>query len=183
MNVMATGGMTALSIGKGVTLNTADEMEAMLDCCKELRRAYVRGLLEHWEDGRVKLFATAAGLRLRRRLRDVFLEGAYIPLTASGAGAGHVIAFGRRNGSSAVIVVAGRLFASLCGGSATLNGESWRDTVIRAPMELRGGAYRNVLTGEDVEVEERDGEAVIRVAGALSHLPATMLYRCREEQD
>jgi (1->4)-alpha-D-glucan 1-alpha-D-glucosylmutase len=158
-----------------------DEMEPALTGCGESRRAYVRGLLEHWEDGRIKLFTTAAGLRLRRRLREVFLEGAYIPLTASGAGAGHVIAFGRRKGSAAVIVVAGRLFASLCGSSATLNGESWRDTVMRAPTELPGGAYRNVLTEETVEVEEQGGEALIRVAGALSHLPATILYRSQEE--
>jgi len=158
-----------------------EEMEAMLEGCGGAQRAYVRGLLEHWEDGRIKLFATAAGLRLRRRLREVFLEGAYIPLTVGGAGAGHLIAFGRRKGAEAVIVMAGRLFASLC-GNGSMNGESWRDTVMRMPRELSGGAYRNVLTGEDVEVEEQDGEGVMRVAGALSHMPATILYRSAEEQ-
>ena len=30
MNVMAKAEMTALSIGKGITLNSADELEAML---------------------------------------------------------------------------------------------------------------------------------------------------------
>lgn len=139
-------------------------------------RAYVRELLEHWEDGRIKLFATAAGLRLRRRMREVFLDGSYIPLKVDGPRAGHLIAFGRRRGAGAVIVAAGRLFASLNG--AALSRESWGGTAMRGPMEP--GLYRNALTGEEVEVEERGGEAVIGAGDALSEMPAAILYRGAE---
>ncbi len=152
-----------------------EEMEPMLGGRQE-GRAYVRELLEHWEDGRIKLFATAAGLRLRRRMREVFLDGSYIPLKVDGPRAGHLIAFGRRRGAGAVIVAAGRLFASLNG--AALSRESWGGTAMRGPMEP--GLYRNALTGEEVEVEERGGEAVIGAGDALSEMPAAILYRGAE---
>src|SRR5262249_32295451 len=41
-------------------------------------------ILKVWEDGRIKLFLLASGLRLRRQHPQVFLQGEYLALRASG---------------------------------------------------------------------------------------------------
>ncbi|MBR0776451.1 malto-oligosyltrehalose synthase [Bradyrhizobium diazoefficiens] len=69
------------------------------------------GLIEAWPDGRLKLAWTRYLLRLRSKLADVFGQGDYQPLQVRGAHADQFIAFARRYGRNAAIVVAGRLFA------------------------------------------------------------------------
>ncbi|WP_394779620.1 malto-oligosyltrehalose synthase [Undibacterium sp.] len=66
-----------------------------------------------WRGGRAKQQLIAATLALRARHAALFAEGSYIPLQATGPLAEHVLAFMRRHGESACIVVVVRLPASL----------------------------------------------------------------------
>jgi len=59
-------------------------------------------------------------LRLRSELTDVFTHGDYQPLEVSGQHADHVIAFARRYGRHAGIILIGRLFAPF-----TQGGRAW----------------------------------------------------------
>ncbi|WGD54321.1 malto-oligosyltrehalose synthase [Bradyrhizobium sp. CB1650] len=68
-------------------------------------------LIKTWPDGQIKLAWTRHLLRLRTELADVFSHGDYQPLEVRGAHADHIIAFARRHGRAAVIIVIGRLFA------------------------------------------------------------------------
>ncbi|AWM09315.1 malto-oligosyltrehalose synthase [Bradyrhizobium symbiodeficiens] len=68
-------------------------------------------LSKSWPDGLIKLAWTRRLLKLRNELADVFAEGDYQPLAVRGAHADHVIAFARRHGRAAAIVVVGRHFA------------------------------------------------------------------------
>ncbi len=70
-----------------------------------------RGLIKSWPDGLIKLAWTRRLLKLRNRLADVFAQGDYQPLAVRGTHADHVIAFARRHGRAAAIVVVGRHFA------------------------------------------------------------------------
>ncbi len=70
-----------------------------------------RGLTKSWPDGLIKLAWTRRLLKLRNELADVFAQGDYQPLAVRGAHADHVIAFARRHGRAAAIVVVGRQFA------------------------------------------------------------------------
>ena len=70
-----------------------------------------RGLIKTWPDGQLKLAWTRHLLKLRNELADVFAQGEYQPLQVRGAHADHVIAFARRHGRTAAIVVVGRQFA------------------------------------------------------------------------
>jgi (1->4)-alpha-D-glucan 1-alpha-D-glucosylmutase len=69
-----------------------------------------RSLITNWPDGRLKLAWTRHLLKLRSALSDVFTRGDYQPLDVRGAHADHVVAFARRHGHGAAIVVVGRQF-------------------------------------------------------------------------
>ncbi|OPZ00137.1 malto-oligosyltrehalose synthase [Bradyrhizobium sacchari] len=69
------------------------------------------GLSRSWPDGRLKLAWTRQLLRRRNELADVFAQGDYQKLEVRGAHADHVIAFARRRGRAAAIVIVGRQFA------------------------------------------------------------------------
>jgi (1->4)-alpha-D-glucan 1-alpha-D-glucosylmutase len=84
---------------------------------------------------RAKLLVCARLLGLRRTREALFREGRYVPLRVSGARARHVVAFMRRSGRDALVVVAPRLFGGLGVAPGVLPcGEAvWGDTAIEAP--------------------------------------------------
>jgi (1->4)-alpha-D-glucan 1-alpha-D-glucosylmutase len=92
--------------------------------------ADLKDLLEHWEDGRVKLFVTAKALRYRRDHADLFLKGSYAPLEVRGSSAGRFIAFRRSFGADEAVVIASRL----------LGGPLWRKGLAGAGAPARGTA-------------------------------------------
>jgi len=134
----------------------------------------LRALLNDWRSGHIKLFLTAAGLRLRRRYPDLFLRGDYQPLAPTGPAAGHLVALARVHGGHAVVVVVPRLPAQLAGGEsdhAAPVGSAWAGTTIALPPELAGAAWQNVLSGAVVRSEA----GRLPVASALAELPWALL--------
>ena len=122
-------------------------------------------------DGRAKMWLIWRALELRRAQSDLFEHGSYVPLQASGARADHVVAFMRRQGRSAAVAIAGRLWAKLGGaaGVVPLGEQLWGDTTIDAGS--LSGALTNVLTGETIRAEG----GRIRVADAFATFPAALL--------
>jgi (1->4)-alpha-D-glucan 1-alpha-D-glucosylmutase len=137
----------------------------------------VQEMLGHWQDGRIKLFCTAAGLRLRRRLAEAFVGGEYIPLMPKGSAAQHIVAFARSAGNKRVIVIVPRLVAGLCGSGAPLpTGPAvWNDTLVPLPKDWEGGGYRNIFTREVWRVPAVGEHRSLRVADVFSVLPVALL--------
>jgi (1->4)-alpha-D-glucan 1-alpha-D-glucosylmutase len=125
----------------------------------------IRGLLDRWIDGRIKLFVTACGLRFRREHPGLLLAGAYHPLESDGPAANHLVAFARRDGSGTLLAIVPRLLTSLAGGSGSPpNGPAdWASTRILLPEWAEAATYRHVLTGVTVETTDR-------------HLPAATVF-------
>src|SRR5690606_3725749 len=71
--------------------------------------ARVGALLESWHDGRIKMLVTACGLRLRRWMPDVLLDGEYLPMASAGAAAERLVAFARRGPNGVIVAAAPRL--------------------------------------------------------------------------
>jgi (1->4)-alpha-D-glucan 1-alpha-D-glucosylmutase len=90
-------------------------------------------ILDRLDTGLPKLLLIRNGLRLRRQLPEVFENGSYNPLHIRGPKGIHALAFLR---GDQVAVVAPRLVLSL--------GDDWEETAV----ELPGGAWRHVLTGD-----------------------------------
>ncbi len=157
-----------------------DELEPWLEEAAprspEEQIAAIAELLTHWQDGRIKLFVTACGLRLRRRWSDVFLNGEYIPLAVEGEKAEHVVAFARHLAGKWVIAVVPRLSVTLTGSKPGLpvGASTWGDTRLRLPAEVKF-KLANLLTREMHEPRPDAEEATLRVADVLSISPVALL--------
>src|SRR5262249_42608582 len=134
-------------------------------------------LLEYWEDGQIKLFITAAGLRCRSKLPHVFLDGDYLPLEVEGEAADHVVALARRHQKEWVVAVVPRLNTALVTSAQLLpvGTAVWRNTWLKLPPEQGDTAYRNLFTGGMVQPVGQQGVFGIAVAEALHTCPVALL--------
>ncbi len=121
----------------------------------ELARS-VRALFASPYDGRAKLWVALRALGLRRERAKLFADGDYRPIEAVGERAKHVIAYARSHERDGVIVVAGRLYASLGleTGVLPVGDAAWRETALDVGRIPRGTALRNVLTGETAVIDD-----------------------------
>ena len=110
-------------------------------------------LLRDWRSGAVKMQVTASGLRARRRHRDLFVRGAYVPLDAPSG----IFAFARQLGDAWAVAIAPRLSTRVTThGHWPIGSETWGDAAITLP---------------DAAHTE------IRLADALQALPVALLVR------
>lgn len=105
-------------------------------------------LQEGWSSGQLKQSFIARLLHLRQEKPALFRHGEYLPLNADGEQADNVIAFARVDEDDALIVLAPRLLFGALDGS--LNG-----AVISLPERLAHRHYRDMLSGEDVLLNDR----------------------------
>jgi (1->4)-alpha-D-glucan 1-alpha-D-glucosylmutase len=133
-------------------------------------------LVSAWPDGRLKLFVTTAGLRLRRSRPDLFLHGAYVPLVADGLHREHVVACAREHGADVVVAIVPRLLASVgITQEMAEDRDRWRDTRVRLPDRWGEWAWRSVLTGAPVKPMRTGREAWLMASQALDVLPVALL--------
>ncbi len=98
-------------------------------------------LTQNWRNGHVKLAWTRHLLKLRTELAGVFADGDYQPLAVSGPHRDHVIAFARRRGRDAAIVVVTKALAAFSqGGRVWPDAEAFDGTLSLA--RLFGGRRR-----------------------------------------
>jgi (1->4)-alpha-D-glucan 1-alpha-D-glucosylmutase len=150
----------------------------VLSATREEPPSGLAALIDGWPDGRIKMFITASGLRLRRARPALFLHGTYVPVTAEGAGMNHVVACARQLGSDALLAVVPRLLTSariaVPGiGSAE---DRWRDTRLRLPAEWRDRTFRSVLTGAPVKPIRTARDTWIMLSQVLDTLPVALLW-------
>jgi len=127
------------------------------------RRELIDELLRTWSTGGVKLFATNVALKLRQRLREVFLRGDYAALPAGA----HAVAFSRTLAPSAVIVAVPRLTLRLTKGRHQWPlGEVWGDTSIVVPP----GTYRDAFTERELHAD-----GALRLAECFRDFPLALL--------
>jgi (1->4)-alpha-D-glucan 1-alpha-D-glucosylmutase len=132
----------------------------------------LRPLLDDPTDGRIKLYLTWRTLQLRSRWPDVFRDGEYTALTATGAGAAHVVAYARRLGQRSVVVLVPRLLTRMAGGrDEAASAPDWGDTRIELPPAGHGD-WHDVLTGRALTP---DADGALGVGEALSGCPVALL--------
>ncbi|HEX6710030.1 MAG TPA: malto-oligosyltrehalose synthase [Rubrobacter sp.] len=151
--------------------------KSLLAELRELDPSEIRTLLEDgvWQDGRPKLYIIWKALAMRRERSELFRDGGYMALQISGESNEHLVAFARRHGNEVAITVAPRLCAKMmdADGSLLPDPAAWGDTSILLPDGL--AAYSNVLTGEVVVAEERNGAMSLHVGSLLRNFPVALL--------
>ncbi len=151
----------ALASLQSLATNAGDELPAC-----------VQGLLDTLHDGRAKLWVTWRILELRRRRPGLFERGDYQKVATAGTRARHVVAYARRLGSSGIVAVAGRLFATLGldPGLPPVGEAGWGDTTLDLAFVPAGSVLENVLTGE---TQVASGGAM-PLAQAFAHFPGAV---------
>ncbi len=134
-----------------------------------------------WMDGRIKLLVTAAGLRLRRRLPELFLDGDYVPLTTEVTVRGGAIVFARTRQTAAGLQAAILVAPRLCAGLWTpeyplpLGGDAWKTSRVMLSPALAGRTFRNELTGAEVKATRAGDQSWIFLGQVFETLPVAIL--------
>ncbi len=133
----------------------------------------VAELLANWQDGRIKLFVTTAAIQHRRAHSDLYKQGDYIPVEVRGVESARIAAFARTHNAQWSLTIASRWFAGIVRpGSRTPLQAAWPATTLALPTAVPR-SWRNVLTGERVDTDDR---GLLSVASVLGILPAAILY-------
>ena len=123
-------------------------------------------MLENWRDGRIKLAVIATLLAYRRDHPQLFAQGNYEPLMATGSRADQICAFARCYEEDAVVVAAAR-FPLRCDAE-----RDWTGTEIPWPRSASDvGHWRDLFSGRGIE---RSGESV-DVEPVLGGMPIAVL--------
>ncbi|MGH8800744.1 MAG: malto-oligosyltrehalose synthase [Casimicrobiaceae bacterium] len=147
-------------------------LEALAEAPWQKRRRLLHELFTPPYDGRAKLWVIARALALRRERPALFTCGDYRRVAVTGARAEHIVAFARRHGGEGMVVIAGRLFASLGTAAGLLpTGELWGDTTLDLAFLAPETPVANVLTGETTTAAQHAG----RTAGWCADFPAALL--------
>jgi (1->4)-alpha-D-glucan 1-alpha-D-glucosylmutase len=134
----------------------------------------VRDLVARPQDGRIKLYVTSKTLNVRRAQHNLFTQGAYVPLTASGARQDHVVAFARHVDNHWAVVAIPRLLMTFSPSAKPferlrvridrfprlamklspstkppVGKRLWKETLIHLPDGAPSG-WQNVFTGEEL---------------------------------
>jgi len=128
-------------------------------------------------DGRIKLYLTSKALNFRRDNRELFESGSYLPLTVEGTCLEHVCAFERSMNDSSVLVVVPRFCSRLMQDSSglPLGPDVWQDTRVILPSNTASSSYRNIFTGEILDLDQREDRLSLALQDILSVYPVALL--------
>ncbi len=154
----------------------------LLEGLKGLEREFpaaeiARRLTAEKEDGRIKLYLTAKGLRYRREHRRLFERGEYLPAATEGPRAGNLCAFVRAGEGESVLAVVPRFLSELIAGpnERPLGESVWRDTFVVLPPGHGASRFGNIFTGEVVVPVESEGRSRLPVEAVLANFPVALL--------
>jgi (1->4)-alpha-D-glucan 1-alpha-D-glucosylmutase len=131
-------------------------------------------LLTRLESGELKLFLVSRGLAFRRSRCELFREGDYHPVAATGERAAQVVAFRRSLGERAALAAAARFYTRL--PDPPVGARAWGDSslAIDAPP---GMVYREILTGRELPVSAGADGPSLALADVFALLPVALLER------
>ncbi|MBW4574516.1 MAG: malto-oligosyltrehalose synthase [Aphanothece sp. CMT-3BRIN-NPC111] len=127
-------------------------------------------LLATKEDARIKMFLTAKLLEARKQHLEVFQEGDYLPLEATGKFKDNIVAIGRTYKGKVAIAIAPRFFTLLIKpGEYPLGEQVWDDTRLELPKGMPS-AWKDALTDQTISANGK-----VLMGEALKHFPVALL--------
>ena len=130
-----------------------------------------RGFVEHWQDGKIKLYLIRKALRFRRDHGDLFHEGEFVPLQVAGCHSENVIAFLRRTPSASTLVVLPRWLCRIADKSGSLPARiDWCDThIVLPPPSPRN--WKSILAPTELASQDRQTGACLMLNDLLNDFP------------
>jgi (1->4)-alpha-D-glucan 1-alpha-D-glucosylmutase len=130
-------------------------------------------LVEHWQDGRIKMYLIRAALTFRREHPELFGEGEFVPLETQGRHASSVIAFLRRTSASCALVAIPRWLSQISVSEQAPHVVDWNDTRVVLPEKSKQG-WRNVLTSAQVNAEN---ETILMANDLFRQFPVALCHQ------
>ena len=157
-------------------------LQALVDQSRQTGERRHGSALHHLHGPDAKLWTTWRALALRREHASLFEAGDYVPLAVDGPLGEHVVAFGRRQGDSFVVVAVLRWFGSLLDADAAWSPATiaWGATRLRLPDGWPRD-WREWFSGEAVRNRgERQGQSAppdpsLPAADLFGQLPVAVL--------
>ncbi len=152
-------------------------LEALDREAAEDRAALCARLVETMEDGQVKLYVLAQGLRLIRRQAPLFRARGYRELRVGGHRAEAAVAFAREHEQSVVLTAVPRFTLSALEAAGGLT-RAYEGTFVDLPEAYGGMMFRDVFTGREVRPERGvRGGVVLPLSPLLAGFPVILLER------
>ena len=160
------------------TVDFAQRIELLKTLMQEASAAsslYAEQLLTNWSDGRIKLYLIWKALGFRRQFGELFTDGEFVPLEASGARSENLTSFLRVSPKHSALVIAPKWLAN-SGLRRDLGApqEFWTDTRILGHELEAIRTWKNVFTGGSIDYETGSRRGIL-VADALRHFPVALL--------
>ncbi|HLN44943.1 MAG TPA: malto-oligosyltrehalose synthase [Candidatus Sulfotelmatobacter sp.] len=143
---------------------------------KEKSPSRLRVLLDNYSDGRVKLFLIYKTLQARKRLKELFQDGKYIPLRIEGSHSNHLISFCRKKGRQSVIVVAPRFMTRLITLGELPLDDVWKNSRICLNQDM-AKHWVDAFTGQTLNSRKYGEEDGLLVSDLLRDFPVTLLLQ------
>jgi (1->4)-alpha-D-glucan 1-alpha-D-glucosylmutase len=151
------------------------DFEQRITSLREINKRPFHELLEHWQDGLVKLYVIARGLQHRKAHPELFLHGNYLPLIVEGDRSDCAVAFARSFGKDWAVVVAPRLTTRLVSaGTPPVGKLVWSDTRIVLPRAAPQ-KWNDVLTGKEVRSCGMSDVSWLCICSVLAEAPVALL--------
>jgi (1->4)-alpha-D-glucan 1-alpha-D-glucosylmutase len=140
----------------------------------------VRNMVEHWHDGRIKMFLVKKTIRFRRENAALFQEGEFLPLNIQGECRQNVVCFMRRREGSQVMVAVPRWLSHVAESSAKGQGQrDWHDTEVVLPPDSCA-RWRSVVSNQEVVARRSDeghsSSGSLKVADLFEIFPVAFFY-------
>jgi (1->4)-alpha-D-glucan 1-alpha-D-glucosylmutase len=146
------------------------------------RAALLERLVANPCDGAIKMYITSRALTFRRDHAELFSHGSYVPIQPTGSRSNNVVAFARAFESKTLIAAAGRFFLKMCDAQRAPVAEVWGNTSIVLPKKMETRRFQDVLSGEIVEAENRDGKMILPLTMVFARCPVAFLVSQDEAQ-
>jgi (1->4)-alpha-D-glucan 1-alpha-D-glucosylmutase len=152
-----------------------DSLKKRLETSQDLTQ-FAETLLSNLHDGLAKLYVVWRALNYRRDNAELFSEGDYVFLGAVGVEKSHLCVFAWQRRKQQLLVAVPRLVTGLTynTGKAPIGAGIWGNTSIVLPQKVREHSYRNILTGEAVNIQE-GSKGVLRLADVFRTFPVAVL--------
>jgi (1->4)-alpha-D-glucan 1-alpha-D-glucosylmutase len=150
--------------------------QRFLEEVQNLDPSGVQGILDNFDDGKVKIYLINRALEIRRKNRDLFQNGAYIPLKVKGTLSTNLIAFCRRNKTSCAVIVAPRFITRLTKMKRLPLGDVWNDTSVCLPQGV-SKVWKENFTGQSMVSKRLDNDEGFYVGDLLQTFPVALLIQ------
>jgi (1->4)-alpha-D-glucan 1-alpha-D-glucosylmutase len=129
-------------------------------------------MLEHWHDGRIKLFLIWKAICFRRDHDDLFRAGEFVPLQPAGSCSRNIAAFVRKHGTSWALAAVPRWLSQV---PAKEKGQfDWGDTTLLLPKNSPA-QWNNIFTQKQIAPKNEGDGQVLMVNDLFREFPVAFV--------